>query len=66
MIIEHIQKGVAFNTIKIGEVFDWDGGIMMKTQEERYINTVDLKTGNLYGLTDDAIVTKISAKLIID
>lgn len=64
MIIKH--NYTRFSDIKIGEVFDWDDLPMMRIVDFYDHNAVDLESGEVYCVANDACVTRLNTELIIN
>ena len=58
-----------FSELELGEVFDFYGSVLMKTEvgmiKESKINAVELETGEFFYLKDDTVVPVLECTLHI-
>ena len=63
---DNIKK---FSELELGEVFDFYGSVLMKTEvgmiKESKINAVELETGEFFYLKDDTVVPVLECTLHI-
>ena len=71
-IIDRRKSSVKFETVKQGEVFEFNGYFYMKTSSSYcddsgdYDNVVNLESGELIYFEDNDIIMPVNCKLVIE
>lgn len=68
-ITDHRNNRILFETVKVGEVFMWEGSFQMRTRpcivSDISCNVVDIANGTFASFEDSDLVEKIEAELFI-
>ena len=71
-IIDKRKKSVKFETVKHGEIFEYDGYFFMRTcssycdENGDYDNAVNLENGDLTYFEDNHIIMPVNCKLVLE